>query len=165
MDTLISQKHQTRRYSGAAQRKKNYTQMVGIALGAVMIVIGLAGILNPEFMGMHLSIMHSIVLSGTGALSMWSATHRNRRNSYYVALGLGIFYAIHAISGFVLGEPGNPGVGYAARDQTLLKVMPGFLELGTVDHTVHLFLTLFFMTAAYSWKKHHMGPARTGRHV
>lgn len=157
MATTVSHKQETRYYDSSVHRRKNYTQMVCIALGAVMMVIGLAGILNPEFMGMHLSAMHSLVLCGSGALSIWGANQRQRRKAYYVSIGLGVFYALHAISGFVLGEPGNPGVGYAMRDQTLLKIMPGFLELGQVDHTVHAFLALFFMTAAYSWKKHHMG--------
>ncbi len=135
--------------------KKNYTQTVSIAVGCVMMVIGLAGILNPEFMGLHLSAMHSLVLCAGGSLAIWAATTNDSRKAYYADLGLGIFFALNAIAGFILGSPGNPGVGYGAQDDLLLKIAPGFVELATLDHILHTVLAVFFFTGAFSWKRHH----------
>jgi len=117
-------------YSTSVQ-KKNYTQTVTIALGCLLILIGLSGMLNDEFMGPHLPIMHSFVLTGSGALAIWAASQNRGRNAYYV------------------------GVGYEGRDQMLVKYAPGFIELGTVDHFLHAFLAVFFITGALSWKLHH----------
>lgn len=143
------------RYYRTSVRKKSYTQTVTIAMGCLLMIIGLSGILNPEFMGMHLSAMHSLVLVASGCLSIWGATDRNSRNAYYVDLGLGIFFALNAIAGFILGSAGVPGVGYDAPDALLLRIAPGFVELGLVDHCVHTFLSLFFFTGAFSWKRRH----------
>lgn len=147
--------HKTSRYYKTAIRKKSYTQTMSIAVGSFMILIGLSGILNPEFMGMHLSAMHTLVLIATGSLAIWGAMNVDRKKSYLVSLGLGIFFALHALAGFILGEPGTPRVGYDAPDDLLLRIAPGFLELGTVDHGVHAFLAIFFISGAISWRRHH----------
>lgn len=154
MATTLSGK-QPQRYYRTSVKKKNYTQTVSIAMGCLMIVIGLAGILNPGFIGMHLSAMHSLVLCGSGSLSIWGATQPDTRKAYYVDVILTIFFAANAIAGFLLGSMQTPGVGYEAPDALLLKIAPGFVELGLVDHCVHAFLTLFFFTGAVSWKRHH----------
>lgn len=161
MPTTIShhqKEHSAARYYRTSVRKKNYTQTVSIAMGCLLMVIGLAGILNPEFMGLHLSAMHTLVLVASGCLSIWGATHHDARKAYYVDLVLGIFFALNAIAGFALGSLGTPGVGYDAPDALLLRIAPGFIELGLVDHCVHAFLSLFYFTGAFSWKRrHHAG--------
>lgn len=146
---------QTVDYYQTSGRKKNYTQTVSILVGCLMIVIGLAGFLNPEFMGLHLSVMHSFVLTGSGAVAIWAASSNDSKKAYRVDIILGVFFAINAIAGFMLGEPGIPGVGYDARDELLLKIAPGFLELGTIDHILHTFFSVFFFTGAFSWKRNH----------
>lgn len=154
MATQTSRLNRPVRYEQS--HKKNYTQTVSIAVGCVMIVIGLAGILNPEFMGLHLSAMHSLVLCAGGSLAIWAATTNDSRKAYYADLGLGIFFALNAIAGFILGSPGDPGVGYGARDDLLLRIAPGFVELATLDHILHTVLAVFFFTGAVSWKRHHL---------
>ena len=140
----------------AKVRRKNYTQTVAIAVGCLMIVIGLAGILNSEFLGLHLSAMHSLVLCAGGSLAIWSATNHSSRSAYYADLGLGIFFALNAIAGFMLGRPGTPGVGYEAQDDLLLRIAPGFVELATLDHIFHAVLAVFFFSGAFSWKRRQM---------
>lgn len=152
MVTTLTQKPS--RYYKTNIRKKIYVQTVSIAVGCFMILIGLSGILNSEFMGMHLSAMHTMVLIATGALAVWAAHQSKKKKAYRVSLGLGVFYAIHALAGFILGEPGTPRVGYDAPDDLLLRIAPGFLELGTVDHVVHAFLAIFFISGAVSWRRH-----------
>lgn len=153
MPTTLQQRPQYPHSS--LRKKKNYLQTLSIALGCFMIILGLSGILNPAFMGMHLSAMHSLVLTGGGILSIWAAI-KSFRTAYLVNVGLSIFFALHAIAGFLLGEPGTPNVGYNAPDDLLLKIAPGFLELGMVDHIVHALLAIFFFTGAIWWKRHHL---------
>lgn len=142
-------------YNRHTLARKNYTQTVSIAVGSFMIIIGLAGILNEEFMGLHLSAMHSLVLCASGSSAIWAATLEKTRKTYYVDLGLGIFFALNAIAGFMLGSPGVPGVGYEGADSLLLRIAPGFIELGLLDHLLHTFFSIFFFTGAFSWKRHH----------
>jgi hypothetical protein len=139
---------------------KPYTQSISMVLGPVMIVIGLSGALDSQFMGLHLSFMHVLVLLSTGALALWGSTREWKRVSFRIDLGLGIFYIIHAIVGFSLGRPGVPGVGYDAPDGLLIKIAPGFLELGTLDHILHGLLGVLFLTGAFSWYRH-LGHERT----
>jgi hypothetical protein len=149
----ISGEIKSRKFYRTNFHKKNFTQTVGIAVGCFLIIVGLSGALNPEFMGLHLSTMHTLVLILSGSLSIWGATKVSDVKSYQVNLGLGIFFAIHAIAGFLLGEPGTPEVGYDAPDELLLRIAPGFLELGTVDHFLHAFLAIWFITSAVSWRR------------
>lgn len=144
-------------------RPKSYTQSVSIAVGCFMIIIGLSSLLNPEFMGLHLSAMHSLVLSAGGCFAIWAGTITDTLQAYRVSLALGIFFALNAIAGFLLGEPGTPQVGYDAPDDLLLRLAPGFLELATLDHIFHTLLAIFFISGAYSWKRHHL--KRTKRKV
>lgn len=142
-------------YGESLHKKKVYTQTVSIVLGCVMIIIGLAGLLNPGFAGLHLSIMHSLVLCGTGALSIWTGVIEDTRKAYYTNLVLGVWYAVHAIAGYLMGDPGIPTVGWDAPDDLLIRIAPGFLELGRVDHILHTVLAIFFFSGAYSWMKSH----------
>jgi hypothetical protein len=136
-------------------KTRNYTQTVSIAVGCFLMLIGLSGILNPAFMGLHLPPMHSAVLVGGGCLSIWSGIVDDSHKAYLSNLGLGIFFALNAIAGWILGEPGQPQVGHDARDQLLVKIAPGFIELGLVDHILHTVLAIVFVSGAISWKIHH----------
>ena len=131
----------------------SYIQTVNMAMGCLMNLIGLAGLLYSEFMGMHLSPIHCLVLCSTGCLAIWMSTHSNYKQLFWLSMILGGFYAINAGVGFFLGSLGDPGVGYRAPDALLIKIAPGFIELGLVDHCVHAFLSLFFFTGALSSKK------------
>lgn len=155
MPTTLTHKSSSNRYYQTSVKKKSYTQTVSIAMAGLMILFGLAGILNPGFMGMHLSAMHVFVLVASGCLAIWGATNVDRRKAYHVDLLLGCFFAANAIAGFMLGQFGTPGVGYESPDALLLRIAPGFVELGLVDHCVHAFLSLFFFTGAISYKRHH----------
>jgi hypothetical protein len=141
-------------YERNPAHKKSYAQSVSIVVGSFLIVLGLSGILNPEFMGLHLSAMHSLVLTASGILSLWSGTTNDKTRVYYTSLGLCIFFALHTLVGFLMGGPGTPSVGYDAPDELLVRIAPGFLELGTVDHVLHFLLGVFYFTGILSLNKH-----------
>ncbi len=49
------------------------------------------------------------------------------------------------VVGFVAGGPGTPDMPGMAADSRLLKVIPGVLELGTSDHSLHIILGIAFL--------------------
>ena len=151
MPTTLTRR--TGHYERNLPSKKIYAQTLSIALGSFLIVLGLSGILTPEFMGLHLSAMHSLVLTASGILSIWSGTSNAVGRVYYTCLGLCIFFALHTFVGFLMGEPGTPSVGYDAPDELLVRIAPGFLELGTADHVLHFLLATFYFTGVLSLNK------------
>ena len=67
----------------------------------------------------------------------------------YIAISLGV---ILGIAGFVMGEPGYPGVGYMEADQNLFRIIPDYLEFGSIDHLFHLLVGTFFIYSAYTFR-------------
>jgi hypothetical protein len=59
-------------------------------------------------------------------------------------------YALLGVAGFLPGKPdthGLAGMADMGTDARMLKVLPGMLELGTMDHTVHILLGAIFLIA------------------
>jgi hypothetical protein len=155
MPTVIRNPIHVNEHPPVPIRKREFTQVVGLILGFFLVIVALCGIMMPSFLGLHLSTIHSCVLGLAGALAFWSGAQDNLRKSYLADLGLGIFFSINALAGFVLGKPGNPQVGYNEADRLLLKIMPGFEELGTNDHVLHSLLAVgFFVGALTYWSLH-----------
>jgi hypothetical protein len=129
-------------------------QKVCIGLGIVFVLVGLAGIMMPGFLGMHLSLAHNIIHLGSGALALWAGYADRPEKSYVFCLSFGAVYGLLGILGFIAGEPGYPGVGNMEADQNLLRILPNLLEFGTMDHFVHLILGAAFIGAGLAYKKH-----------
>ena len=130
-------------------------QKVCIGMGVGFIFIGLLGIVMPGLIGMHLSMAHNLIHLISGALALWVGYSDFSRRAYNFCLGFGAAYGLLGILGFVLGQPGYPGVGHMAADQNLMRVIPNVLELGTSDHAVHLFISAIFLLTGLTWKRHH----------
>ena len=95
--------------------------------------------------------MHCFVLGASGLLAIWSGLIDDRTKAFAVNLGLGIFFMLNAVAGFILGRPGTKG-GINVSDELILKVAPGFLELTTKDHLLHLLLAILFIGEGIIWK-------------
>ena len=127
-------------------------QKVCIALGILFILAGLGGIVMPDLMGMHLSMMHNLIHLVSGGLSLWVGYSDDVRRAYLFSITFGIIYGLLGIGGFFFGVPGYPGVGNMQADPNLLRLVPNVLEFGTADHTVHLIFSLVFLVSAIMWK-------------
>ena len=132
-------------------------QKVCIGMGVGFILVGLAGIMMPGFMGMHLSLTHDFIHLASGALALWAGYSDDSKKAYTFSISFGTLYALLGIGGFLIGSPGYPGVGNMQADQNLLRVIPNVLEFGTVDHLVHLIIAGVFFLGAYSWKRDEKG--------
>ena len=127
-------------------------QKVVITLGLSFLVIGLVGVLIPGLLGMHLSVAHNLVHLVTGLVAIWCGFVNNNRAVNF-CLAFGTIYGALGIIGFMLGEPGYPVFGHMEADQNLFRVIPNVLELGTMDHLVHLFIGAFLVFIAYTYRK------------
>jgi hypothetical protein len=118
----------------------------------VFILLGVLGIVMPGFIGMHLSMAHNLVHLITGALALWVGYSEDPGKSYTFSIAFGAIYGVLGLAGFLIGQPGYPGVGHMAADQNLLRVIPNVLEFGTMDHGIHILLSAFFLVGAFAWK-------------
>lgn len=130
-------------------------QAVGLELGYMMMLVSFLGIFFPYFMGLNLSVMHCLVLGGSGALSVYGSLVKSNRLSYRINLLLGFFFLANAVIGYLVGEPGAPRFQFYTPEQ-LEHMAPGFLELATTDHIVHGLISMFFFFEAYSWRHHYI---------
>ncbi len=134
----------------------NPTFMVTWDIGMVLLIVGLMGTFIPTFLGLSLSLMHCSVLLGTGALAMWSAS-RPRRHAMLVNFALGIFFLLNAVLGMIFSDDGRLKVGTGAAEDMVIRLAPGFLNLTYYDHFFHLFVAIFFLAEAFSWRHKMMG--------
>ncbi len=148
MATTLNSQHTVR----PAFATRSSIQKVCIGMGVAFILVGFLGILMPGFMNMHLSLSHNLIHLASGAFAIGFGYSDNSRAAYHFAIAFGVVYGLLGIAGFVIGQPGYPGVGHMAADQNLLRVIPNVLEFGTMDHSVHILLSAAFLFSAYAWK-------------
>ena len=133
-------------------KERSPVQKVCILVGAILVMIGLSGVLMPGLLGMHLSMLHNFAHILSGSLALWVGFSAPRKAFSY-SLIFGGIYCFLGIIGFLYGEPGYPTVGNMEADQNLFKVAPNFLELGTMDHIAHLIIGSFLLFTAYTFRK------------
>ncbi|MCU1284123.1 MAG: hypothetical protein JWO13_473 [Acidobacteriales bacterium] len=119
-------------------------------LGVIFVLVGIIGFIKHDFMGMHLSNAHNWIhlISGFVALYFGSATDlRSAKNFDYT---FGILYLLLGVFGFLLGRPAiaGAGAGNMGSDSRLWSLIPGSLEFGSADHTVHILLGILFIIGA-----------------
>lgn len=110
-------------------------------LGVLLLLVGLFGFAAPAAFGAHLSPVHNLVHLVTGALSLWFGTRGSLPAAKAFAIVFGAVYGLLGVLGIVAGAPG------AGHDARLLVVVPGVLELGVIDHVIHVVLGLVYLVA------------------
>lgn len=119
---------------------------IATILGIGFIAVALLGFVMPDLLGMHLSMAHHIVHLATGLVSLWLGLKGSPSAARTFCIVFGLVYAGLGIAGFVLGTQGSPsGDVPGPADARLLKVIPGVLELGTMDHIVHILLGAIYL--------------------
>ncbi len=128
-------------------------QKVSIGLGVFSILIGVAGVISPGLLGMHLGLAHNMIHFLVGALAFWAGYSEEPKKAYNFSISFGVFFFLVGVFGFIIGTPGYPGIGRMEADQSLFRVIPNVLEFGTVDHFVHMVFGVFLLVNAFVWKK------------
>ncbi|MBI4376269.1 MAG: hypothetical protein HY549_07440 [Elusimicrobia bacterium] len=116
--------------------------------GYAAIVIGLAGLFNPEYLGDHFGAAHNLLHLGFGALTVYFAGWASTDNVSSFAITLGIAYLLAGSVGLAFGSPGSP-LELGPSDPRLLRLIPGWIELGTADHVYHAVAGVFCITAGW----------------
>jgi hypothetical protein len=115
-------------------------------LGVVFLVVGIAGFVAPGMLGTHLSLAHNLVHIISGAIALYFGFAGSLAGAKTFCLAFGAVYLLLGILGFVMGAPGaSEMAGMMNQDSRLWKVLPGTLELGQMDHIVHVLLGLVFL--------------------
>ena len=106
--------------------------------GVLLVGIGLLGFIAPNFMGMHLSAAHNVMLLLSGVSAVYFGLMATEAAGRTYCLAFGAVYCLFGLAGFVAG-----GAGYT------LTIVPGALVLGTMDHLAHLILGAVFLSAGW----------------
>lgn len=118
---------------------------IATVLGAAFILVGLIGFVAPGLLGFHLSTAHNLVHLISGAAALYFGLAGTLAGARLFDLVFGAVYGLLGVAGFVAGAPGTPSMPGMAADSRLLKVIPGVLELGTSDHSLHILLGIAFL--------------------
>lgn len=123
-------------------------------LGSIFILVGIVGFVAPGLLGAHLSLAHNLVHLISGAVALWLGLKGTPSAAKTFCLVFGAVYLLLGIAGFVAGGDGDvtPGVPGPAHDARILKVLPGQLELGTMDHIIHVIFGVIFLIGAFATK-------------
>ena len=108
-------------------------------LGVVFLLVGLAGFAIPDLLGAHLSLAHNVVHLVSGAVALYLGLKGTEDAARTWCWVFGAVYLLLGLAGFVAG---------AGADRTLV-VIPGQLELGTMDHVIHVALGAVFLVGGF----------------
>ena len=117
---------------------------IATILGIGFLLVGVLGFLMPAVLGMHLSAAHNVVHLVTGAVSLWLGLKGTVSAAKTFCIVFGAVYLLLGVAGFVAGADAAPGVP-GPHDARLLKLIPGTLEFGTMDHAVHILLGAVYL--------------------
>jgi hypothetical protein len=117
---------------------------VALILGIGFIAVALIGFLFPAFLGMHLSLTHSIIHLVTGIVSIYFGTVASPGAARMFCIIFGVVYGGLGLAGFLFGTQAVPNVPGPAGPH-ILQVIPGHFEVGTADHIVHIVLGAIYL--------------------
>ena len=119
---------------------------IATILGIGFLLVGIAGFVMPGVLGMHLSLAHNLVHLVSGAVSLWLGLKGTPQAAKTFCIVFGAVYLLLGVAGFVAGGDTAPSAGVPhGNDTRMLKVIPGQLEFGTMDHIVHVLLGAIFL--------------------
>jgi hypothetical protein len=123
-------------------------------VGIVFLLVGIAGFVMPTLLNAHLSLAHNLVHIISGVIALYFGVAGTLAGARMFSLIFGIVYGLLGIAGFLLGKAGNltiPGME-AMADSNLFQVIPGVLELGMMDHVIHILIGVLFLIGALATK-------------
>lgn len=119
---------------------------IATIIGIGFLLAGILGFVSPGLLGMHLSLAHNIVHLVTGAVSLWLGLKGTVSAAKTFCVVFGAVYLLLGVAGFVAGADADPTGGVPGpHDGKLLKIIPGMLEFGSMDHIVHILLGAIYL--------------------
>ncbi len=124
-------------------------QWVCMVLGVALILVGMAGFVLPNLFEMHLGWGHNIIHIISGLLALWFGVGNSFLSAERFSYAFGAIYGMLGVAGFLFGSNTSmipPDMDY---DSFWWRLIPGYLELGTSDHIVHVCIGLAFVVGAW----------------
>jgi hypothetical protein len=121
---------------------------VARGLGLALVAIGLVGWVSPGLLGAHLSPAHNVIHLASGALSLYVGFGGSVSTACTFDVSFGIVYGLLGLAGFVAGTPAGSVVPGMPHEDGLLRVIPGILELGMMDHVLHVAIAAAYIMGA-----------------
>ncbi|MEK2689450.1 hypothetical protein [Bdellovibrio sp. GT3] len=121
----------------SAFEQKSFAQESSVIVGTCLIVSGFIGFVMTNFLGMHLTPAHNMILLVSGA-ALVAMGFKKEPVARKCAMIVGAFFAVIGVLGYVVGAPGIATTGNMQRDDFLWIVSPEVLEMGSRDHNIHL---------------------------
>ena len=122
---------------------------IATLLGAVFLLVGLAGFAMPGLLGAHLTPAHNVVHLVSGAISLFLGLKGSVSATKMFSLVFGAVYGLLGDAGFLLGTPVTHE-GHAA--ENLFQVIPGVLQFGTMDNIIHIVIGGLYLLGALTTK-------------
>jgi Domain of unknown function (DUF4383) len=110
-------------------------------LGVVLILVGLLGFVQPRFLGAHLFGAHNGVHIVSGIIALYFGFAGSLASAKIFTLVFGVVYLALGILGLTMGTGA----------ERMWNVGP--LELGQVDHGIHVLLGVIFLAGGLFTKK------------
>lgn len=135
-------------------KKRNFTQVISLLVGAALFVLGACGLLFPGFAGLHLGVLHSLILCVVGATLFYNGGWKD--NGFYAfacCFGFGAFFGLLGLVGFIFGKPGTPSIGFTAPDPNLFVLIKGIAEYGRLDHILNAIVGIILFGGALDWQR------------
>jgi Domain of unknown function (DUF4383) len=124
---------------------------IATILGIGFLLVGIIGFVMPNLLGAHLSLAHNLVHIISGAVALWLGLKGTPQAAKTFCIVFGAVYLLLGIAGFVAGTDTSPSTGIPhGNDTRMLKVIPGQLELGTMDHVIHVLLGAIFLIGGFT---------------
>lgn len=112
---------------------------VATILGVVFLLVGILGFVMPGLLGAHLSPAHNVIHLVSGAISLWLGLKGTPAAARKFCIVFGAVYLLLGIAGFVLGTGAD----------RMLAVIPGQLDLGTMDHIIHVVFGVVYLAGGF----------------
>jgi hypothetical protein len=124
-------------------------------LGALFILVGLVGFAAPGLGGFHLSTTHNLIHLISGAAALYLGLKGSLASARLFCIVFGIVYLLLGAAGYLAGADRQhtvAGVTHTGTDSNLLQVLPGSLELASMDHGLHILLGIIFLIGGFLTK-------------
>lgn len=142
--------------------ERNIGRIVATVLGAGFLLVGVVGFISHDLLGLHLSTSHNLVHLISGVLALYIGLKGSLLAVRVFNLAFGAVYLLLGVAGFIAGGQAEPTAGVPGPGGPYLwKVIAGMLELGTVDHLVHILLGLVFVIGGLLTNPQANRPAKT----
>src|SRR5687768_16785812 len=122
---------------------RDMARTIAIIMGAAFILIGLVGFVFSNFLGAHLTTAHNIIHLVSGAAALYIGLKGSVSAAKLFGYGFGAVYLLLGVVGYWLGGMHRTtelpaSVQDGGVNENMFRLIPGVLELGTMDHLLHV---------------------------